>query len=130
MKSVILIYSKHPNIEYMSKIYRNIGSTNIDSPERLVVEGDFGWFAIGVDDSLEGDFSELERAEIAMRILAEDPVYAQLEYSNSYAVNLAIKLMPTTTETLIDNDHGRIRSIEEVRDLIRAGMEWQTDSEV
>jgi hypothetical protein len=110
----------------MAETYGDIGSTNLQSPKRLVVEGDWGWFAIGIDDELEGEFSGAERARIAQ--LVAEPVYAQLEYSSSSAADLAIKLMPATAETLIDNDHGMLRPIEEVRDLIRTGMEWQTSS--
>ncbi len=96
----------------------------MESPRRLVVEGDWGWFAIGIDDGIEREFSDTEHARIA-RLIAK-PNYAQLEYSSSSAAELAINLMPTTSETLIDNDHGMLRPIEVVRDLIRAKMEWQT----
>ncbi len=126
MKSVVVISATQPDLGRMSEAYGDIGSTNLQSPKRLVVEGDWGWFAIGIDDELEGEFSDTERAKIAQ--LIAEPVYAQLEYSSLSAADLAIKLMPATTETLIDNDHGALRPIEEVRDLIRAGMEWQASS--
>lgn len=108
----------------MSGAYGDIGSTKMQSPTRLVVEGTWGWFAIALDRELEAEFSDNERARIT-KLIAK-PVYAQLEYSNSSAADLAIELMPVAAATLIDNDHGMLRSIEEVRDLIRAGMEWQT----
>jgi len=112
----------------MSEAYGDIGSTNLQSPKRLVVEGDWGWFAIGIDDELEVEFSDTELARIAQ--LIAEPVFAQLEYSDSSAADLAIELMPAAVETLIDNDHGMLRPIGEVRDLIRAGMEWQTSCSV
>ncbi|MGO7655511.1 hypothetical protein ACC679_11235 [Rhizobium ruizarguesonis] len=124
MKSMIIISDTRPNFGQLSEVYDNVGSTNMQSSKRLVVEGNWGWFAIEIDDSLEGEFSDDERAKIA-EVMSE-PVYAQLEYSNIYAADLAIKLMPTTAKTLVDNDNGMIRPIEEVRELFRSGREWQT----
>ncbi|RVU05272.1 hypothetical protein EOS93_31100 [Rhizobium sp. RMa-01] len=126
MKSVVMMFTAEPDLSRIAEAYGDIGSTDLQSPGRLVVEGDWGWFAVGIDRDLEGEFSDLERARIA-RLVAE-PVYAQLEYSNSAAADLAIKLMPATAETLIDNDHGMLRSIAEVRDLICRGIKWQTNS--
>lgn len=126
MKSVILISTGQLDLSDLAEVYADIGSTNLQSPKRLVVEGDWGWFAIGIDDEIAGEFSDIERAKIAQ--LVPEPVYVQLEYSTSSAADLAIKLMPATTDMLIDNDHGMLRPIEEVRGLIRAGMEWQTTS--
>ena len=126
MKSVILISTGPPDLGRMSEIYSEVGSASLQSPNRLVVEGDWGWFAIGIDHELEDEFSDAERTRIAQ--LVTEPAYAQLEYSSPSAADVAIKLMPTTAETLIDNDHGALRPIGEVRDLIRAGMEWQTSS--
>lgn len=124
MKSLIVISASQPDLIRMAEVYSETGSANLQSPERLVVEGGWGWFAIGIDDELEGEFSDIERARIGQ--LGAAPVYAQLEYSNSSAADLAIKLMPVNTETLIDNDHGMLRPIREVRNLIDAEIEWQT----
>lgn len=110
----------------MGEVYSGIGSAYLQSPKRLVVEGDWGWFAIGIDDEIAGELSDIERAEIAR--LVPEPIYLQLEYSTSEAADLAIKLMPAATDMLIDNDHGMLRPIEEVRGRIQAGMEWQTTS--
>jgi hypothetical protein len=126
MKSVIVIFSSLPDLERMSEAYGGIGSTNLRSPERLVVEGDWGWFAIGIDDEVEGEYSDTERTRITQII--PDPVFSQLEYSGSRAADLAIRFMPASADTLIDNDHGLLRPIGEVRELIQAGVEWQTRS--
>ena len=126
MKSAIVISGTRPDLDRLSKVYGDIGSTYLQSPERLVVEGDWGWFAIGIDEALDDEFSDVERHRIGQ--IVPDPVYAQLEYSNTVAADLAIKLMPTPSEMLIDNDNGMLRPIAEVRDLIAAGMEWQTGS--
>jgi hypothetical protein len=124
MKSVIVISPDRPDLRRMLEAYRSVGATNLQSPKRFTVEGDWGWFAVALDDELEDEFSEAEQTRIAQIIT--EPTYIQLEYSSSAAVDLAIKLMPTTAQTLIDNDHGMIRPIGEIRDLIHAGVEWQT----
>ena len=126
MKSVIVISSGQPDLSRMSKIYSDIGSVNLQSPKRLVVEGQWGWFAIGVEEQIEGEFSDAERKKIER--LVPEPVYAQLEYSNPVAADLAIGSMPAAANTLIDNDHGIRRPIGEIRELIRTGMEWQTST--
>jgi len=126
MKSVIIISATKPDPSRVAEAYGDIGSMNLQSPKRLVVEGDWGWFAIGIDDELEGEFSDAERARIAQ--LVAEPVDAQLEYSSSPAADLAIKLMPPTAGTLIDNDHGVLRPIEEVARPDPHGDEWQTSS--
>lgn len=89
MKSVIIISATKPDPSRVAEAYGDIGSMNLQSPKRLVVEGDWGWFAIGIDDELEGEFSDAERARIAQ--LVAEPVYARLEYSSSPAADLAIK---------------------------------------
>ncbi|WP_421694503.1 hypothetical protein [Aestuariivirga sp.] len=124
MKSIIIIFNGQPNLNYMATVYSAQGRTSIQSPKRLVVEGEWGWFAIDVDAELEADFSESERDQIT-RVVPE-PIFAQMPYSNSFSANLAVELMPTTAETLIDNDHGMLLRINEVREMIHAGKEWQT----
>lgn len=126
MKSVIVISAGQLDTNGLVEVYADIGSTTLGSPKRIVVEGDWGWFAIGIDDEAAEEFSDIDRAKIAQ--LLHEPVYAQLEYSTSLAADMAVKLMTVTTDMLIDNDHGMLRPIEEVRGLILTGMEWQTTS--
>jgi hypothetical protein len=126
MKSVIVIFAGPPDLERLCEAYGGIGLTNMQTPQRLVVEGEWGWFAIEADEGIDGEFSDTERGRITQ--LIPEPVYAQLEYSSSSAVNLAIGLMPVTTDTLVDNDHGMLRPVGEVRELIQTGMEWETSS--
>lgn len=126
MKSIVIISAGQLDLARISGAYSRIGSTGLQSNKRLVVEGDWGWFALGLDDELRSEFSDTERDKIAQ--LLGNPVYFQLEYSNTSAADIAVQLMPVPAETLVDNDHGVLRRFDEVRHLIRAGLEWQTTS--
>ena len=126
MRSVIVISTVQPNFQGLAEAYSAVGSTDLQSPDRLVVEGSWGWFAIERDPNLVCDFSDLELTEIARHV--PEPVYCQLEYSTKSAADLAVQLMPKTVELFIDNDHGGFWPIEKVEDLIREGVEWQTTS--
>jgi len=110
----------------MAESYSDIGSVDLQALRRIVIEGDWGWFAITIDDALAEEFSDSEVAEIEKDI--DEPSFAQLEFSSTFAGDLAVRTMPVDTEILIDNDHGLIRSIEYIRLRIQAGLEWQTSS--
>lgn len=125
MKSVVLISSCRIRIDDAAGVFKAVGSVYIEPSERVVVEGDWGWFAIGLDES--GDSFSGEETSNLEKIL-KTPFFAQLEYRNSASVNLAIEHMPAAGEILIDNDHGALRPIEEIREMIQRGMEWQTSS--
>jgi hypothetical protein len=96
------------------------------SSQRLVIEGDCGWFAFNLGEPPLADFDEAELARITAKITR--PCFAQLEYSNGTAANFAITLFPGGGSTLVDNDHGLIAPIEEIRKRIDEGSEWQTAS--
>jgi hypothetical protein len=126
MKSIIIISSGLPDLTLLSEAYSQFGTPHLQAKNRLVVEGDWGWFAISIDSEIEVEFSDVERERVDQLIAGS--VYAQLEYSTATAADLALQFMPTVAETLIDNDHGMLRPIAEVRELIRAGIEWKTSA--
>lgn len=126
MNSVILISSTVVDLGHMLESYGELGSAYLQSPDRLVVEGDWGWFAIGIEEALQVQYSDEERERIAS--FFTNPCYAYIEYGSVSAVDMAINLMPVKDEMLIDNDHGMILPIEEVRSLIQSNVEWQTCS--
>lgn len=55
----------------------------------------------------------------------DTPHFAQLTYDNTQAANLAIKLLPEMGTILVDNDHGLLAKIQEIRLRIQAGSPWQ-----
>jgi hypothetical protein len=107
-------------------VFKDSGTVSLESETRVVVEGDWGWLAIGTDTEVEGELSESERARITEII--RRPFFAQLEYNTSAAADLAIRLLPSPESTLIDNDHGMLLPIEQVRWRIQTGIEWQASS--
>jgi hypothetical protein len=126
MKSAIIISSRRLEIDCLINAFDDLGEVHLQSAKRLVVEGAWGAFAIGLDEA-EYSFSEEEMS--SFRKALGTPFFAQLEYRNFRSADLAIERAPLNRETLIDNDNGAIRSVEQVRELIRIGSQWQTISD-
>ena len=60
---------------------------------RLVIEGNWGWFAFNLEADLEDEIGDAERTTIRHSI--SDPSYVQLEFSSACAVNIAMsKFIP------------------------------------
>lgn len=110
----------------LSKTYSEIGSACLQTPQRLVVNGDWGWFAIEEDAFIPDELSVAEAKRIAQ--VVPEPVYTGLDYKNSVAADLAIGLMPLSDEIYIGTDHGLFCPINEVKKRIRTGLDWQSSS--
>ena len=122
MRSVILISAESLDLSALTSAYDGIGSACLQSPERLVVKGEWGWFAVGIEEGLVEEFSDSELSRV--REIVANPVFLQLEYSSSEAADLAIGRFPHAV--WVDNDHGMLRPIEEVQMCIQQGLEWQS----
>jgi hypothetical protein len=124
MKSVILISDPPLNLATLEKVYQGIAQANRQSSERLVLQGPFGWFAFEIDQALAKDFDD--EGLMKVRSLIDNPSFTQLLYSSAEAADLAVSLLPSIGTILIDNDHGLIAELEEIKRRIREGSEWQT----
>jgi hypothetical protein len=123
-ESVILISDKPFNLAAFGKACEANGRAYLQSDRRLVVEGDWGWFALDCDQSLRADFDDEELAMLGR--LIREPIFGQLSYRPNHAADMAIKLLPLGDSVLVDNDHGLVLPVGEVRQRIQSGCEWQT----
>lgn len=113
MKSVILISSQKLDVQRMLDAFGRIDSAHLESPGRVVVEGAWGWFAIGTEDDIAPGLDESKRADFAERV--PSPNFAQLEYRNSAAIERALAMLPYRGTVLVDDDHGTVSPIDVAR---------------
>jgi hypothetical protein len=125
-KSVILISIRPLDLVEFGRACESSGRVDCQSDHRLVVEGDWGWFALDVDQSLRNDFDDTELAKV--RQLIREPIFGELSYSDNRVVDLSIKLLPLADDVLVDNDHGVVLPVGEIRRRIKSGREWQVAS--
>lgn len=122
MQSVIIITEKSLDLSALLDAYRVTGHVDLQSAHRLVVEGSWGWFAFNRDNTLEDEFdeSELKKLKNFMQSLS----FVQLEFSDSRAADIAALRLPIEGTVMIDNDHGLVAPIEEIRRRIQEGNNW------
>lgn len=122
MKTAVIIVGPKLNLPILAEASRCFGRVDVQSESRMVVEGDFGVFALNLDPSIADDFDPLEAAKVADAV--NDPQYFLLEYSGSAAANAAIRIFPDQFPVLIDNDHGLIADRTEILARIDRSEDW------
>jgi hypothetical protein len=122
MKSVILISDRPVDLRKIAEDYESLGSVDAQSSLRLVIEGNWGWFAFNLEADLEDEIGEAEVTTIRQSI--NNPSYVQLEFSSACAVNIAISKFIPRGLILVDNDHGMLWSLEEVKRRIETNEDW------
>ena len=127
MASSLVILSPVPlEVKQVEDTFRALGRVHTQPDGWMSIEGPLGFFFFWTDDKYtRGDYCPNELAQIEAKM---GPVYfAGIRYSVPALVNRAIELLPAPPGTMIDNSHGLIRPIEEIRRRIRAGEEWHFD---
>jgi hypothetical protein len=123
MKSITIITDTPLELAALAESYKYAGQVRTESGKRMIVEGDWGWFAFAIDEPPIDDFEASELHEVKSRI--SRPSFSLLEFRNTASAEIAILGLPSGREIVIDNDHGLIVPIEEIRRRIREGSEWQ-----
>lgn len=122
MKSVILISDSPVDLRKIAEDYESFGSVDAQTSLRLVIEGNWGWFAFNLETNLEDEINDAELT--TFRHFINNPSYIQLEFSSVCAVNVAISKFTPRGLILVDNDHGMICSLEEVKRRIESYEDW------
>lgn len=126
MRSVIIITESPLDLNKLVDVYRTSGQVDFQSAERLVVKGSWGWFAFNRENNLEEEFNEFELAAIRQQMRAVS--FAQLEFSDSRAADIAVRGLTINDKIMIDNDHGLIAPIGEVHRRIQEAQDWTSAS--
>jgi len=124
MRSIIIVTEKPLDLSKLDAAYKADGETSLQAPDRLVVEGGWGWFALNRENAIEEEFDKSELEALRERIQVPTLSFAQLEFSNPRAGGIAVLGLPIDDKIIIDNDHGLISPIEEVKKRIRQGEDW------
>jgi hypothetical protein len=129
MKSVILISDRPIDLDAFGEAFRAYGRVHRDpqSKSRIVIQlNEEGWFDVECDQSIHNEFDDEELVKLSQLIQA--PVFAGISYSDDHVADVIIKLLPLAPDTLVDNDHGLVLPVEEIRKRIQSGRKWQTAS--
>jgi hypothetical protein len=131
MKSVIIITKDPLDFDHIAPNFEGYGHVDkvkdclaaAEGPENsLVVDGPDGWFSLSIYETLINSFDESQR-EVFSR--AFSPYFlAFLEFSTIAVVNIAINQIDIPVDSLVDNDHGLVTTIGEIRNLIRRSVPW------
>jgi hypothetical protein len=122
MRGFVVISDRILEQQELQNLYNHIGRTDLISPDRLVVEGEWGHFFFTANASLREAFDDEELTRIRGNVY--DLHFYSVDFSTLLAANKAVTCLPSAAMILIDNDHGLIASIKEVRRRIGAGIDW------
>ena len=120
MQSVIIITAAPLDLDAIIAGARRIGVIELHSQVQLAVKGDWGHFILDVYDSIADDYEP--EALQRVRTLIREPHFAQLMYREAAALDQGVLLLP---ECWIDNDHGLLAPIEDIRARIARGEDWR-----
>jgi hypothetical protein len=128
MYTFILIVDARFSPERAGDFLKNLGAVRLEPNGRYLVEGnggmDDGWIAISHRDSIAEDYDERELQLIKKNI--QDPKFFLVEgrdTKTAFANNLVLGL-GGSMNVFVDNDHGRIASIDSIGHLISTGVDW------
>jgi|SRR6185369_2154999 len=142
MGSVLLISTQPFKYDELESVYKDFGEifrrSRLSDAEKgdywypeLTVQGDWGWFRFDDYDPIEEVYYEILRddggaEELAkVKALGDKPYFMVLEFSDRESGEMALLKFPDKGITLVDNEDNMIFPIEETRQRIRSGKQWE-----
>ena len=122
MKSAVLITHDRLNLDQVAHDFNCYGVVYKTEENRLVVELPNGWFFLRVDVSLLNVYDEDELHLVRQTFSVFFMSY--LGFSTIEAANIALTHINIPRDSLVDNDHGSISSIDDIRGLILRSIDW------
>jgi hypothetical protein len=124
MKSIVLIFDKEPILKFIAADYHRVGVLELQTDERMVITCRNGYFIFNIDPHAieEFDASELEIIHASIR----SPRFVHLEFTDENTVELALSELRPQGLVLVDNDHGLISSLIEIKRRIETNENWLT----
>lgn len=124
MYTFIIIFNSAENIEYVNLFPENMKSfVRKEDDGRLILENKNDWIAINEVPYLLNDYDEKELEFIRSQGFVK-PVFLLVEGKGEDFVNYFVTNINNSLNLLIDNDHGVVRSIKEIKSLIETGYNW------
>lgn len=121
-----VIISNNPDIaDFIKDSFLSIGELYFESDDRIVVrDKNDDWIAFQpiLDPSDDYELDELE----AIREKIHNPKFYLMEgrVSEFKIENRFFAALKIFDNTIVDNDHGAILNLQEIKDRIELGMEW------
>lgn len=122
MMSAILISEKKLLLDHL---FNNIGgkwNVRLHDESELFAEKADEWFMVEYDENLISLYEDEERASI--NNFGSFPFFYHLGYNSYEAANVAIMTIQPPGPMLVDNDHGLITRLEDIRQAIESGIAW------
>lgn len=130
MKSFILIWDRMLDMPDLAARFAGKGAVILEPAGRLVVEGDWGWFDIASDPFVldECEFADLENIQKwmgkDMLALMDEALFWGVSFRTEESAEIAIMGLPVSDTLLVDNDHGLIVPISDIRSRIERRESW------
>jgi hypothetical protein len=128
MQWITLITGEPLDLAAIARACRTIGHLQLEtSPPRLTVDGtgqepSRGFFTFIPDSSVGLAFSDQQLALI--RQVLPEPHFTIVRFRRTADAEAAISAIVSSGPVLIDNDHGLLLSLDEVKHRIAMGEEW------
>jgi hypothetical protein len=124
----------------MNSILLHIGRSSVWSPEaallahgatrsksgQVMLESEDGWLSVTRDDDALNDYEDDDREVLDSLIL--NPVTYLIEWRGARPLHQFISLVPRGGDVVVDNDHGLICSVDQIREIPIAS--WVTLSKI
>lgn len=123
MRTIFLICDKPVDVDLLADDLSCLGAVSI-SRNQLVVEGSSGRLYVRAGDDISNEYEDSQLNLIKCKIV--NPTFVEFSSNNPSLIDSAIMQIHRFGGSLLDNDHGIITTIEDVKKKIVDGIEWQT----
>jgi ABC-type lipopolysaccharide export system ATPase subunit len=125
MRSAVLIFERTPSLEHLAKDYVHVGDVDLQSEMRLVVFCGAEHFSLNKERDGHDLMNQFEPEESEfIRAVTTSPCFVLLEFTSEQVANLAIVDMKPQGQVLVDNDHGLLCTLDEIRRRVRLHESW------
>lgn len=97
-------------------------SVRLHNEDELFAERAGEWFMVEYDANLISLYEDAEKAIVAR--FGRFTFFYHLTYNSNEAANVAVMAIEPPGPMLIDDDHGTVARLEDIRQAIASGIAW------
>lgn len=113
MNTLILLLNRESNWSPLTWATQHGGECS--SGGQIMIEGQSCWLSILRDDQILDEYDADERSKLSALLI--EPVPFLLEWKGSDLVEALLRAVPSDCDAVVDNDHGLLVPIQEIRVL-------------